>query len=311
MGVKNLYKIIKENAPDAIKTVTIDDLKGWKIGIDASIMVYQMCSVGKTNNIVNKKGKYIQHIQGIFYRTLNMILNGIKPAFIFDSAPSEAKSETIAKRKTARESGKSVRVPREVFDEVKQLLTLMGVKIFQAPGEAEAQASFSTTNGYLDAVGTSDMDAIPFGARFMIRGLDTAAKNITVVETAKVLSELKLTRQSFIDLCILLGTDYTGTLPKIGYKRALALVKKHGTVEKIITAEKITPPDNFKFVGARAEFVSPVVSGEKIDPDVKKLTREDIKQLENFLITTHGLEPSRVKKSLDKLAKFHGVNLPM
>ena len=50
----------------------------------------------------------------------------------------------------------------------------------------------------------------------------------------QVLAELELTEDEFIDLCILCGCDYTSKIPSIGPVRALALIKKHGSIEKIL-----------------------------------------------------------------------------
>lgn len=38
----------------------------------------------------------------------------------------------------------------------------------------------------------------------------------------------------FIDLCILLGCDYCGTIKGIGPKRAIDLIRQHGSIEEIL-----------------------------------------------------------------------------
>jgi flap endonuclease-1 len=38
----------------------------------------------------------------------------------------------------------------------------------------------------------------------------------------------------FVDLCILLGCDYCGTIKGIGPKRAIDLIKQHGSIEEIL-----------------------------------------------------------------------------
>jgi flap endonuclease-1 len=308
MGIKNLNKLIKENAPGCVKTVkSLTEFDLWPIGFDASLVIYQLVSVGIKYNIKNKEGKYINHIQGVFFRMLKMILSGLTPVMVFDGIPPKLKSATLTKRKEARDAGTNVRVPREVFGEVKKLLELMGVKVIQAPSEAEAEIAVLTQTGVLTACASEDTDVLAFGSKRMIKGLDTAAKNMTVIGHDELLSELKLTREQFVDLCILLGSDYSPGLPKVGPKRALALVREYGTIEKILAGEKIKPPTEFNFIGARNEFINPVVSREKFDPVIRKLYAEDIEFLREFLITTHGLEPSRVNKSLVELAKFHSV----
>ena len=49
------------------------------------------------------------------------------------------------------------------------MLRLMGVPVIQAPGEAEAQCSYLSKMGKIDAVCTEDTDALVFGTQILIR----------------------------------------------------------------------------------------------------------------------------------------------
>lgn len=51
---------------------------------------------------------------------------------------------------------------------------------------------------------------------------------------AVLLEDLGLTAEQFIDLCILCGCDYMGTIPGIGPVKALALIKEHGNIEEVV-----------------------------------------------------------------------------
>lgn len=44
----------------------------------------------------------------------------------------------------------------------------------------------------------------------------------------QVIEELGITTDQFVDVCILCGCDYAGTIRGIGAVRALQLVQKHG-----------------------------------------------------------------------------------
>lgn len=308
MGITNLGTLIKEYAPNSIRDVKdLSEFDLWRVGCDASLSIYQLCSVGNKLQIKNKQGKLINHIQGIFFRTLKMILSGMHPVYIFDGKPPEMKGETITERKAARDAGTGVRVPKEVFIEVMKLLDLMGILCIQAPGEAEAQIVSDTHIGNLDAAATNDLDALAFGAKYVITGLDATAKKVKIIDREQMLKDLMLTQEQFVNLCILLGCDYTGTLPGIGYKRAYTLIKKYGNIENILKGEKINPPENFNYNGARNLFMNPEVGRSKYDAEIKKLTATDIDKLRDYLINVHGLEPSRVNKSLLSLEKFHDI----
>lgn len=55
----------------------------------------------------------------------------------------------------------------------------------------------------------------------------------TSITSLQVVEQLQLTRDQFIDLCILCGCDYTGKISGIGPVRALNLIQKHGSIENV------------------------------------------------------------------------------
>lgn len=298
MGVKGLFKLIKELAPGAIKTVKLTDLAGWTIGVDVSLAVYQWCSIGCTRNIKNAAGKYINHIQGAFFHTVRLLNAGIKPVMIFDGAPPDVKAGVIAKRKESRDNGTSLRIPSGVFEEVAKLYDLLGVQVVHAVSEAEAQAAVMCRAGLLDGILTDDIDALVFGAKYMIKGLDSP-HSVILIELAAVLKELNLTQDELIDLSILLGCDYAGTLKGIGPKTALRLIRKYSTIEAILNGEKIVD-NSFKYLSARMEFKNPKVSRVMIK-DIKKLSAEDVAKLKDFLINVHGIQLNRIANKLSTI----------
>ena len=72
-----------------------------------------------------------------------------------------------------------------------------------------------------------------------------------------MLTELGLTHEQFIDLCILCGCDYTAKIGGVGAVRALQLITKHGSIEKVLEAldpAKYQIPDPFPYEEARRLF---------------------------------------------------------
>ena len=49
----------------------------------------------------------------------------------------------------------------------------------------------------------------------------------------KILEGMALTREEFVDLCILLGCDYCATIRGIGPKKAVELIKQYKSIEKV------------------------------------------------------------------------------
>ena len=66
-----------------------------------------------------------------------------------------------------------------------------------------------------------------------------------------------------MDLCILLGCDYVDKIRGIGPKKAIELVRKHGSIEEILKhldTTKYPPPENWMFSEARRLFNTPDVT---------------------------------------------------
>jgi len=68
-------------------------------------------------------------------------------------------------------SKRTVRVSKEMTEDAKTLLRLMGVPVIEAPTEAEAQCSALAKAGAVHAAVSEDMDTLTFGAPVMLRNV--------------------------------------------------------------------------------------------------------------------------------------------
>ena len=89
MGIKGIKKIIKKNAPNALRQINVKDLKGSRMSIDSSILLY--------------KYRYLYsepyfHITGFLHKVIELLENKITPVFVFDGKPPDAKKEIIQSR---------------------------------------------------------------------------------------------------------------------------------------------------------------------------------------------------------------------
>lgn len=201
--------------------------------------IYQfMAVVGRMGDqlLTNEAGEVTSHLQGMFMRTVRMLEAGIKPIYVFDGKPPQAKRDELERRREkrveaqegveeAKETGteadveklakRTIRVTKEHNDECKRLLRLMGVPIIEAPSEAEAQCSELVRGGLAYGAASDDMDTLTFATPRMLRHLMAPAskqQDVLEYDRERVLEELGLTSDQFIDLCILLGCDYAGTI---------------------------------------------------------------------------------------------------
>jgi flap endonuclease-1 len=71
----------------------------------------------------------------------------------------------------------------------------------------------------------------------MIRNITSRASPLVIVSGEEVRTVLNLSRASYIDFAILLGTDFSQRIKNIGPHRALKLIREHGSIEHIIERE--------------------------------------------------------------------------
>ncbi|EIM81467.1 PIN domain-like protein [Stereum hirsutum FP-91666 SS1] len=261
MGIKGLTALLLENAPNSIKEHDIKTLFGRKVAIDASMSIYQFLIAVRQKDgemLTNDAGETTSHLMGFFYRTIRIVENGIKPAYVFDGKPPDLKAGVLAKRFEKREEAKeegeeaketgtaedvdrfsrrTVRVTREHNAECQRLLRLMGIPVVVAPSEAEAQCAELARGGKVYAAGSEDMDTLTFSAPTLFRHLTfSEAKKapITEVTLSKALEGLGMKMPQFIDLCILLGCDYLEPIKGVGPKTALKLIREHGGLKEVL-----------------------------------------------------------------------------
>jgi flap endonuclease-1 len=242
--------------------------------IPSSMSIYSFLIAVRSGGemLTNEDGETTSHLMGMFYRTLRIVDNGIKPVYVFDGAPPKLKSGELAKRfqrkatateglEEAKETGtaedvekfsrRTVRVTREHNAECQRLLKLMGVPYIIAPTEAEAQCAVLAKAGKVYAAASEDMDTLCFDSPVLLRHLTFSEQRkepIQEIFTEKVLAGLNMDRKQvrhspistsqlilqFVDLCILLGCDYLDPIPKVGPHTALKLIREYGTLEKFV-----------------------------------------------------------------------------
>jgi flap endonuclease-1 len=107
MGIKGLTALLSEHAPQSIKEHEIKTLFGRKVAIDASMSIYQFLIAVRQKDgemLTNDAGETTSHLMGFFYRTIRIVENGIKPAYVFDGKPPEMKKGVVSARVACRPS---------------------------------------------------------------------------------------------------------------------------------------------------------------------------------------------------------------
>jgi len=335
-GIHGLGPLLLKEAPQSASERTLQDFQGKKLAIDASMAMYQFLIAvrvagrdGVAHTLTTESGEDTSHLQGFFWRTIAMLRVGIKPLYVFDGKPPELKSGELAKRNMRREEGatklkeaeemgdveemnkfskRTLRVTRQHAKDCKRLLALMGVPTLDAPCEAEAQCAALCKAGLVYATATDDMDALCCGSPVLVRRLTfSEARKLPVLEYRldKVLQGLNVTMEEFVDLCILCGCDFAGTIKGVGPKTALNGIRKHHTIElflKSLNATKHPPPDPFPLDDVRQILMQPEVADPK-NISIDWSQPADEPGLISFLVKEKGFSEQRVRNGIEALNK--------
>jgi len=329
------------NIRDIIPRSEIDvwELKGKTVCVDAFNVLYQFLSTIRQQDgtpLMDNQKKVTSHLSGIFYRNVNLLLEGIKLVYVFDGKSPELKEKTHEKREGVRDLAKEkyedakkkediglmkryssqlIRLEDEMIEESKELLKAMGIAVVQAPSEGESQAAyFSRINKEVEAVVSQDYDSLLFGAPRLIQNLTLARKRKTfsgwvevnpeIIELEKVLNFLEINLDQLICLGILVGTDYNPKgIPGIGQKRALQIVKQYRQpvlIFKSVEEQIMSLPeeDRFEWQEIFKLFRKPEVIDAEFE--FSNINEEKIKEI---LVQRHNFSQERVDKQLEKLRK--------
>jgi flap endonuclease-1 len=263
LGVNLTPIIVKE-------TLSLQDLKGRSLAVDANNYLYQFLSLVRTRDgtpLMDSRENITSHLAGLLFRSTRLIHDfNIDLVFVFDGKPPALKDREIKKRREKREKAlqewhealeardyarafsKAVmtsRLTRSMVEDAKKLLTLLGIPHVQALGEAETQAAYMAMQGDVWAANSKDYDSLLFGAPRLLRFLTIhgqeylPSKGVArplkpeLIELTSLLSHHEITRTQLVDLAILVGTDFNVGIKGVGPKTALKLIKKHGKIENL------------------------------------------------------------------------------
>lgn len=312
----------------------LQELAGKAIAVDAYNTIYQFLSIirGPTGEpLANSKGEITSHLSGLFYRNANLLMENIKPIYVFDGKANELKMAEIQRRsqlkkeatekyqlaieegrmEDARKYGTRTAILTDrMVEESRKLLSYLGIPYIQAPSDGEAAAAYLTKRELVFAAASQDYDSILFGAKKLVRNLAISGKrkvpnrNVYVdvepeiFEHDRVLQEIGLTHEQLVDVGILIGTDFNpGGFAGIGPKTALKLIKENGKLENVEKIKHLLPEVPYQEI--RNIFLKPEV------PKVEKIEFGEVsrEKVLDFLCVDKSFSADRVSSTLDKLQK--------
>jgi flap endonuclease-1 len=305
--------------------------------VDASIELHQFLALIRRPGgtlLTGPDGKVTSHLIGLLTRTSRLITDyKLRPVFVFDGRPNPLKKATIEARRRVQQKAQAEyaqaiaakdyskawskvvmtgRVTREILDDAKRLLTLMGIPWLEALEDGEAQASFMAARGDVWAVGSKDYDCLLFGAPILARYLTLTGREFLpskktsrplvpeLVNLEENLIHLGISREQLVDLALLVRTDFNEGVKGIGPRKGLALVRKFGAIENFPEEIHAELPRDLDAV--RDIFLHPRV----LENYSLKRSRPDVDGILEFLCEERGFARARVEKVANRLLKSSG-----
>ena len=324
--------------------IGIESLNGKIVAFDAYNTIYAFLARIRDkssggNYFTDSEGHVTSHLMGLFPRLSYFLEHGIKPVFILDGKPPVFKEKEIKTRKISKKIAQEKRedaiargkmeeamkyaqatsyITKEILEDSKKLLQLLGVPIIQAPSEAEAQGAIMASQGLIDAMASQDYDSFLFGCPNVIRNLGVSQRRklpnqqrFIDVPTEQIaftdmLTELQLKdRTQLILLGLLVGTDYNPKgIKGIGPKTALKLVKQYPSISALLIhlEKKYTLDEVFPFPPETLldYFLHPEVN-QKIEFSFSKPKPDAIFK---FLVEEREFTHSRIQKQINALKRM-------
>jgi flap endonuclease-1 len=233
----------------------------------------------------------------------------------------EAEDYAVARTKAQQTS----RLDLPMVQETMELFRALGVPVLQAPGEGEAQGAWMAQQGLVHAVCSQDYDAVLFGAPRLVRNLSVVGKRklpgkqawVDVepeeIGLAESLSGSGLTREQLVDVALLVGTDFHPGIRGIGAKKALALVRKEGSLEALLDRLAANPSSASSAAerailgqhealadrdAVRRIFLEPAHA--PVDPRDLEMRMPDAPAVRRLMVDGHGFSPERVDTALER-----------
>ena len=291
MGIKNLSKLLARVAPMCRSERTLDHYAGRRFAIDTPIYMYKFAALTSGRPLRCFQDQ-LRSLRALGIVPTYVFDGAVAPAKQEEiarrreqragtrSALAAARSQyesmqrntgmmtrsQLRQLSTARQTYMKLQrrvasIPtRAHYQQLRDFLRRENVPFVDADGDAEKVCATLLADDHADVVVTDDYDALVYMAVLAEgRGKMAIGINRPVVveyDVADMLREMEVTREMFVDVCILSGCDFTSKIRGIACNRALQLIKEHNDIETILETldDKFEVPEDFAYAGARAQF---------------------------------------------------------
>jgi flap endonuclease-1 len=316
MGVKNLNSLIEKYSPQGKCRQHLSSFNGMTFAVDTNVYLYKYL-YGKSN-----------HIDGMFFMVNKFKKFGITPIFIFDGKPPTEKTNTIIQRREVKQKlhnrisdlkaqindneeqneikeeilnieKRIVFVSLDIIQSTKELFDLMGVSYIDATTEAEQYCAKLNHMGIVSGVVSEDMDTIACGTKIVLRNFSNRDDMVDVYYLDNILTEMNISYDSFIDMCILLGNDYMqrpkGYTPTEIYMDIL----NYHAIESVLNNRDIKLVNNISRL--RDLYLIKDIDVDETIIYEQKNKKKDVDGLLNYMKLNSGIDENTIKHRINKM----------
>lgn len=117
---------------------------------------------------------------------------------------------------------------------LKEILTMLGIVYLHSVEEADPLCAALVKNGIAQCCLSNDTDMLVHGCPVTYQNFMFHTNNVTEFRLDDILKELKINYDQFVDMSILMGTDYNKPLSGIKPEIALEAIQQYQTIENIL-----------------------------------------------------------------------------
>jgi flap endonuclease-1 len=289
-------------------------------------------NIAKQTNVIAKRSNYKEQL----YQRVEEIENKIEEHLesekgaVGDALSSEFNS-LYDKLSKLQKKVTCMSVTKKHRNECKYLLKLLGVPYVVADEDAEAYCIVLQRKNLVDYIYTEDTDIIPYYVASLVVDNTSSSKPIKILRTTnysknpfylkennydfcgynkydtisvldinKVIEQLKMSKETIIDMCIVAGCDFCTCVPKINHEKVYNLMKKFETIENLVCSNDVHVPLDFKYKEARDIFYK---NYDQINVKSVSLSSIDVNGLREYLSVERNINTFLIDSIISKYHK--------
>lgn len=155
------------------------------------------------------------------------------------------------------------------IEKIKNICDMFRIPYLQSQNEAETLCCklSENVNFHKNSIGviSEDTDILAYGTKILLCDLNISNGDCNILYLPSILESMKITYNSFLNFCVLSGTDYNTNIPGYGSVKCYELILKYNSIENIFENE-------FTNINKKVN--------ETIEKKKKKLEESNLKKIE-------------------------------